>query len=167
MIKTRISLLGILLLVLFGCEKKETGTETLTQKADETNVADHTLPTLSNDYLVSIYEAQELIKIQQDDIELRRTYCEKAYLPDHRIFVSMGIARLHNPQTGAAIPEHMAEKAARLDAIRWASYGKEWIAHDYKPAFGQLKATFQQDVEVLNKAHVGDSLFVFVATRLQ
>jgi len=164
--KNLILFLMILVVIFSGCQKQETDTETITQRSDEASNAVNNLPSLDNDYLVSIYEAQELIKIQQDNVELRRIYCDKAYLPDHRIFVSMGIARLHHPETGAVIPEHMAEKAARMDAIRWAAYGKEWVNNAYEPAFGKLSANFQQDTEVINKAHVGDSLFIFVATRM-
>ena len=162
----RIGLICSFLLVLICCQKNETETETITQKNNEAALPGSSLPSLSNDYLVSIYEAQELIKIQQDDSALRRLYCEKAYLPEHRIFVTMGIARLHHPESGATIPEHMAEKAARLDAIRWASYGKEWMANNYEPPFGQLQTSFQPDIEIINKAHVGDSLFVFIAARM-
>ena len=164
--KVRILLLVILLTVVYGCQQKESETETLTQKPEETSVAKGSLPSFENDYLVSIYEAQELIKIQQDDVTLRKDFCDKAYLPEHRLFVSMGIARLHHPDTGAPVPEHLAEKAARLDAIRWAAYGRTWLENNYQPAFGQLQANFQQDTELINKAHVGDSLFVFLATRM-
>ena len=164
----RIGLICSLMVVLISCQKDETetDTETITRKNDEAAVPGSSLPSLSNDYLVSIYEAQELIKIQQDDIELRRIYCEKAYLPEHRIFVTMGIARLHHPGSGVAIPDHLVEKAARLDAIRWASYGKEWMANNYEPPFGQLQTNFQPEIEIINRAHVGDSLFVFIAARM-
>ncbi len=162
----RIGLICSLLLVLISCQKDESETETITRKNNEAAVPGSSLPSLSNDYLVSIYEAQELIKIQQDDIELRRIYCEKAFLPEHRIFVTMGIARLHNPESGLAIPDHMVEKAARLDAIRWASYAKEWMANNYEPPFGQLQTSFQPEIEIINRAHVGDSLFVFIAVRM-
>jgi hypothetical protein len=164
--KLNICLIMLLLFTFFSCRKKQAETETVTSKPDETSASAQSMPSFDNDYLVSIYEAQELIKIQQDDTDLRRTYCEKAYLPDKKLFISMGIARLHRPDNGAAIPDQMAERAARLDAIRWASYGREWLKNNYEPPFGKLTTSFQQDIEVINKAHVGDSLFVFAATRI-
>ena len=154
-------------MIFFGsCQKNEDETESMTRKSDEASNMESGLPSFDNDYLVSIYEAQELIKIQQDDIDLRQKYCEKAYLPDQKLFISMGIARLHHPETGASIPEHLAERAARLDAIRWAAYGKYWMENNYQPAFGKLQTNFQQDVKEINRAHVGDSLFIFAATQM-
>jgi len=164
--KFNLYLIMLLLITIFSCKQKQQETETLTSKPDETSATAQNLPSFDNDYLVAIYEAQELIKIKQDDADLRRTYCEKAYHPEQQIFISMGIARLHRPDTGAVIPDQMAERAARLDAIRWASYGREWLKNNYEPPFGKLTTSFQQDIEVINKAHVGDSLFVFAATRM-
>ena len=156
----------LLLTAILGCQNKQEETETVTSKPDETSASAQNLPSFDNDYLVSIYEAQELIKIKQDDADLRRSYCEKAYLPERNLFISMGIARLHRPDNGAAIPDQMVERAARLDAIRWASYGRQWLKNNYEPPFGKLNTSFLQDIEVINKARVGDSLFVFAATRI-
>jgi hypothetical protein len=120
----------------------------------------------SNDYLVSIYEAQELIKIDQDNRQMRIRYCEKAYKPDKNLFISMGIGRLHQPD-GTPIPQHLAERAAKLDAMRWAAYGAHWLKQDYEPSFGKIQASITQQTEFINKAKVGDSIFVFIGTQIK
>ena len=164
--KVMILSLVVVLIFFCSCQKNKDETESVTRKSDEASGMESGLPSFDNDYLVSIYEAQELIKIQQDDVDLRQRYCEKAYLADRKLFISMGIARLHHPETGAAIPDHMVEQAARLDAIRWAAYGKHWLENNYQPAFGKLQANFQQDIKEINRANVGDSLFIFAATTM-
>jgi hypothetical protein len=160
-----------LVLFLFSCEKERvkeetTDVEEISQIAEEKTASAFNLPKLNNDYLVSIYEAQELIKIGQDDVELRQLYCEKAYLEEHNIFISMGIAKQHNPKDGSAIPLHMAERAAKLDAVRWAGYGEKWLKNNYQPAFGQLQTRSLHPIKIINTASVGDSLFVFLATKM-
>jgi hypothetical protein len=117
-----------------------------------------------DDYLVSIYEAQELIKIEQDRPELRKEYCEKAYHPDKGLFVTMGIARRKDPETGRELPMQMVERAAQLDAMRWAGYGIHWLETNYEPPFGKIQTTLRQQTTVLDRANVGDSLFLFIAT---
>ena len=120
--------------------------------------------TLNNDFLVRVYEYQERIKISQKDKQLRQEYCQKSYLSEYGVFISMGIGSLKNPQTGQAIPQHMAERAATLDARRWASYGEIWLNNNFEPEFGQLQSFFNRQTEVVDRSVVGDSLFVFIAT---
>lgn len=124
------------------------------------------IPDLSSDFLVSVYEKQELIKISQEDKELRKKYCDESYLKNEKLFISMGIGALKNPETGQTVPEHQAERAANLDARRWASYGELWLTNNYEPPFGKLTRIFNRSVTVINKSVVGDSLFIFVATSL-
>ena len=159
------------LLLLFSCEKEKvkeetTDVEEISKIAEEKTTGEFTVPKFNNDYLVSIYEAQELIKIGQDDVELRQRYCEKAYLEEHNIFVSMGIAKRHNPKDGSAIPLHLAERAAKLDAMRWAGYGEKWLKNNYQPAFDQLQTRSLHHIKIINTVSVGDSLFVFLATKM-
>jgi len=125
-----------------------------------------TIPDLSNDFLVSVYERQELIKISQEDKTLRKNYCDESYLEKQKLFISMGIGTLTNPETGEPIPHNLAERAANIDARRWASYGEQWLTNNYEPPFGKLSRTFNRTVTVINKIVVGDSLFIFVATSL-
>ena len=160
-----------LALLLFSCAKEKekedsTSLEKINQIAEEKGMAEFALPKLNNDYLVSIYEAQELIKMDQQDIDLRKRYCDKAYLNDYKIFITMGIAKLHNPEDGSAIPQHMVERAARLDAMRWVGYGEQWLKNNYQPDFGKLQTHSNYPIQMIDKAVVGDSLFVFLATKL-
>jgi hypothetical protein len=158
--------LTLLLLCLAACKKEqEKQTEQIIEGMSEQG-ASATLPSFSNEFLVSVYEAQELIKMEQDDPELRKKYCSLAYHSGQQLFVSMGIARLHHPETGQAIPRYQYEQAAKIDAIRWASYGEKWLTNNYEPAFGKLEVQTTRPIEIINTAQVGDSLFLFVGTRL-
>jgi hypothetical protein len=161
-------LLVISLIILFSCSDEEPREA---QNIDNKNLntvalTSAKIPDLSSDYLVSVYEKQELIKISQEDKELRKKYCDESFLGEHKLFISMGIGRLTNPKTGEAIPNNMAERAANIDARRWASYGEMWLKNNYEPKFGKLAKNFKRTVTVINKSIVGDSLFIFVATSL-
>jgi hypothetical protein len=160
-------LFSVIFTVLLGCksENKEQ-VEQIKISNQETSMADNSIPDLDNDFLVSIYEAQELIKIEHDNMELRKKYCDKAYLKENGYFITMGIGVKINPETGQAIPASLVEKSARIDAMRWASYGQQWIKNNYEPAFGKIQAKTNPNITILNRANVGDSLFVFMATKV-
>jgi len=160
--------LAIIVTVFSSCydEQPREAKKLETKSQNAAGLTSTTIPDLSNDFLVSVYEKQELIKISQDDKELRKKYCEESYFEEHKLFISMGIGVLKNPETGEPIPHHMAEKVANIDARRWAIYGETWLENDYEPPFGKINAFFQRTVTVINKSIVGDSLFIFVATSL-
>ena len=162
-----ICLTGILLLAVACDSKKSEETETLTTKQSEQTASTAGIPKFDNDYLVSIYEAQELIKIDHTNLELRKTFCEKAYHPDKGLLVTMGIAKRVNPDDGQAIPMQMIERAAKLDAMRWAGYGIHWLESNYEPPFGEIQTKINHQITVLDRANVGDSLFIFIATEYQ
>jgi hypothetical protein len=161
-------ILSLSLVEFFGCSnEKPKEAENFDPKTLSTvDLTSTKIPDLSSDYLVSVYEKQELIKISQEDKALRKQYCDQSYLREHKLFISMGIGKLTNPQTGETIPSSMAERAAIIDAKRWASYGELWLTNDYETPFGKLSKNFQRTVTVINKSVVGDSLFVFMATSL-
>jgi hypothetical protein len=166
MIKYVILLTGLLLLLL-GCKsEKSDQVEQMKISNQETSLAETGIPDLDNDFLVSIYEAQELIKMEHDNIDLRKKYCQKAYLKEQGYFITMGIAVKNNPETGQAIAASLVERVATIDAMRWASYGQQWIKNDYEPAFGKIQAKTNPNITILNRANVGDSLFVFMATKV-
>jgi hypothetical protein len=152
---------------LHGCkQEKEKQTEQIIQGTEEqTSSTTTTLPSFSDEYLTSVYESQELIKLDAVNADLRKKYCDLAYNKDQQIFVSMGIARLHNPETGQAIPSYLYERAAKMDAVRWASYGETWLKNNYHPPFGKIEKSGTRPVEIINSVTVGDSLFLFAATR--
>jgi len=166
--KFYLAILVSAIILLAGCESKETEeTESLTAKQTEQTGTTADIPKFDNDYLVSIYEAQELIKIEQTSLELRKKFCQQAYHPDKGLLVTMGIARRINPESGQAIPVQMVERAAKLDAMRWAGYGIHWLESNYEPPFGQIQANINQQIRVIDRANVGDSLFIFIATNYQ
>jgi len=158
----------ICLIILIACseEKPKEAENYDPNKLSTVALTSTKIPDLSSDFLVSVYEKQELIKISQEDKALRKQYCDQSYLREHKLFISMGIGNLINPETGQAIPNRMAERAATIDAKRWASYGELWLTNNYEPPFGKLSKNFQRTVTVINKSVVGDSLFIFLASSL-
>ena len=165
----KITLIFFILTAIFWSCKSETKTETeaMQQISAETSSGSvNTLPQLPDEYFVGIYETQELIKIFQDDKSYRESYCQQAYLKDRKLFISMGIGRLTNPETGQPIARQMARRAAALDARRWAAYGETWLENNFDPPFGKLNKFFNRSVTTLNENVVGDSLFVFIGTSL-
>ena len=160
----------ILTLIVFLAACKSENEEQVEQiqiSKQENSAVNNTMSDFDNDYLVSIYEAQELIKIDGKNIDLRKQYCQKAYHEDRGFFISMGIARKTNPETGQAIPASLAERSATVDAMRWAAYGLNWIKKEYQPEFGKIEVPLIQNYSILNRANVGDSLFIFVATKVE
>ncbi len=158
----------ILTTVFWACKsEKEVETEDIQQISGEASSASsNALPQLSDEAYVEIYEAQELIKIFGDDRSYRKSYCEKAYLKDRNLFISMGIGVLKNPQTGRPVPRSLAQRAALLDARRWSAYADKWMKNNFDPPFGTLESYINQPVITLNENIVGDSLFVFIATTM-
>ncbi len=156
------------LVIYIGCKsEKDSETEELIQTPSETSsTTSPSMPELSDDYYVSIYEAQEMIKIFPEDRSFREKYCQQAYLKDQHLFITMGIGRLTNPKTGRQIPQQMAERAATLDARRWSGYGEKWLKDDYDSPFGQLEHYSNRPLSILKQSIVGDSLFVFMATTI-
>ena len=161
-----ITLIGLTLVWSCYDEEPREANESETKTTNTASFLSTTIPDLSDDFLVSVYERQELIKISQEDETLRKNYCDESYLEEQKLFISMGIGKLTNPETGEPIPHNLAERAANIDARRWASYGELWLTNNYEPPFGKLTRTFNRTVTVINKSVVGDSLFIFVATSL-
>ena len=80
--------------------------------------------------------------------------------------ITMGIARLTNPETGESINRRMMERTAKIDATRWALYGTNWLMYDYQPTFTEIKGNFTRKTQVIDKVIVGDSLFLYLASDL-
>jgi hypothetical protein len=160
--------LGMCIALFSSCydEKPREAKRLNTKIQNPVSLTSSKIPDLSSDYLVTVYENQELIKISQDDKELRKKYCDQSHLEKQNLFITMGIGSLRNPETGEPIPQHMAERVANLDARRWASYGEMWLNNNYEPSFGKLKSNFKRTVTIIDQTVIGDSLFIFVATSL-
>ena len=158
----------ILVIANWACKSEsKTETEEMQQVSLEASAgSSSTLPQLPDEYFVEIYEAQELIKIFHDEKSYRESYCQQAHLKDRKLFISMGIGRLTNPKTGQPIARQMAQRAAALDARRWAGYGETWLNNNFDPPFGKINKFFNRPVTTINENVVGDSLFVFIATSI-
>ena len=125
------------------------------------------LPTLSDEYLTRLFELQEMIRIFPEDRDFRQEYIEHCYLKDKGLFISLGFGTLHDPQSGNPIMEQYYRRAARIDAARWAAYGKSWLTNELEPPFGKLETTQIMTGQELRTTVLGDSLFLFMATPMQ
>lgn len=160
----------LLIFLTFSCSKDKSSDselEEVTETAEEKSVSFiERIPEVNDNLKVRIYELQEKIKIYPNDIELRKKFCETAYLPEKMVLITMGIARKTNPEVGEPIANSMVERSAKLDATRWALYGTNWLMYDYQPAFVDIKGNFTRNTQEIDKITVGDSLFLYLASDL-
>ena len=157
--------LSLTAILLFSCQsERPADTEDMKTRQAVNSGTETGLPSFDNNYLVSVYEAQELVKINHEDAALRKEFCDRALVTDKNLLITMGIAQLINPKTGQPIAMANVERAAKLDAMRWASYGIQWLENNYEPPFGNIRKEFSQPVQIINRATVGDSLFLWIAT---
>jgi hypothetical protein len=124
------------------------------------------IPKISDDFKNTIFDLQEQIKIDPENVELRKQFCDAAYSQDKMVMITMGIAKLTNPETGEQFNRGMVERTAKIDASRWALYGTNWLIYDYEPAFTEIKGNFSRNTQVVDKVVVGDSLFLYLASDL-
>ena len=162
----------ILLFVLFfiSCKQDKPADveiEEMSQTAEELSESfTKRIPQITDDFKVNIYELQERIKIEPDNVDLRKQFCASAYSTEKMVMVTMGISLMTNPETGETINRGMVERAAKIDATRWALYGTNWLMYDYQPAFKEIKGNFTRKTQVIDKVIVGDSLFLYLASDL-
>ena len=165
---TFISIVSLIFFILISaCDKKQQQeVEELTVKNGAGSQTEHVdIPEVDDDHLSQIYELQERIKLDHKNIKLRKDYCQKAYFPESNYIFSMGIALLNNPKNGQPIPKALAERVAMMDAARWVGYVETWLDQQYMPDFGTLNKQVNRPLKVINKVTLGDSLFVFYATK--
>lgn len=124
------------------------------------------IPQVNDDFKIRIYELQEMIKIDPENIDLRKQFCQSVYSSEEMVMVTMGIARLTHPESGETINRSMVERSALIDAKRWALYGINWLMYDFQPAFTEIKGNFTRNTEVIDKVVVGDSLFLYLVSDL-
>jgi len=141
--------------------------EEMSQTAEESSqLFSERIPAINNDFKVNIYELQEKIKINPENVELRKQFCDSAYSKEKMILITMGIAQMKNSGTGEFIANSMVERAAKIDATRWALYATNWLMYNYEPAFKEIKGNFTRKSQVIDKVTVGDSLFLYLASDL-
>jgi len=159
-----------LFILLVSCKQDrpaDVEVEEMSQNAEELSQSfAERIPQISDDFKVKIYELQEKIKINPDNVDLRKEFCETAFSKDEMVIITMGISRLIFPETGEPINRGMVERAAKIDATRWALYATNWLMYDYEPAFTEIKGNFTRKTQVIDKVEVGDSLFLYLASDL-
>lgn len=160
----------LLIILVFSCKQDKPAdveVEEMSQSAEElSQTFAERIPQITDDYKVQIYDLQERIKINPENVELRKQFCQAAYSQDKMVMITMGIAKLINPETGEELNLSLVERAAQIDATRWALYGTNWLMYDYEPAFTKIKGNLNRNSQVIDKVTVGDSLFLYLASDL-
>lgn len=160
----------IIFLFLLSCKQDKPAdieVEEMTQTAEElSQTFTERIPQMTDELKVKIYELQERIKIDPENVDLRKQFCETAYSADNMVMLTMGLSRMTDPETGEKINRGMVERAAQIDATRWALFATNWLMYDYQPAFTEINGNFTRKSQVIDKVVVGDSLFLYLASDL-
>jgi len=86
--------------------------------------------------LSEIAQLQSAVQSSPNEIEARRKLVQAAVIPSRKILLAAGTGRTA-PQQRAPL----AERAAILDAYRWAAYILRWRDNPAVPEFGSIQAT--------------------------
>ena len=163
-------LLFFFFLITFSSCTKEKNTDESAGGTVSTNesgageaTAVFSLPQLEPDYWKEIYDLQQQVMSAPENIEVRKSLCERSYFEPNRAIVVVGVGRRTNPNSGEQISLGLVRQAAYSDAARWASYISTWLDHDYQPNFGEISADLNSSSEVIKEMLVGDSLYVELA----
>ncbi len=162
-----VSILILSFLVTCKSEKKveQEMIEEQANAGDQTE-AFFTPPDLADIQFDQLSELQQQIMVNSTDAALREEFIHQAYFTNNNSIITIGVARLTHPETGAPITRSLVQRAARMDANRWAAYGISWIKNSYQPDFGKLQAFFQGEQKELMSYTQGDSLYLAVASRV-
>ncbi|MGD9898651.1 MAG: hypothetical protein AB7T22_05945 [Calditrichaceae bacterium] len=159
----------LILSFLITCKsEKKVGQEMVEEQTNAVaeSEAFFTPPDMADIQFDQLSELQQQIMRSSADAEIRKKFISQAYFADHNSIITIGIARLTNPETGAPITRGLVQRAAQVDANRWAAYGISWIKNSYQPDFGKLQTFFQGEQKVLMSYTQGDSLYLAVASRV-
>ncbi len=154
-----------MLIFFIGCSKEQPQYETLSEQVQPAgSVLDSPQFEITAETKFMLQDIQKRIYKSPSDIELRKQFATAAVLP--KAIVTAGFGRLTHPETGQAIPQHLAKRAARLDAARWSLYAARWFKNPAKPDFGRLTGKSLNSLQAVDQQISGDSLIVFVAFAL-
>lgn len=163
------ALIVSLLLLLPGCSKKEEpetapqGSISTLESGGNRVEATFSVPELAAEYWKTIFETQQAIMASPEDAALRKQLCDRAYFPQNRAIVTVGVGRRSHPETGQPISSQFVRQAAFADAARWAGYISTWLEQNYQPDFGELSKALDASSQVISETALGDSLYVEVA----
>lgn len=163
------ALIVSLLLLLPGCSKKEEvetapeGSVSTPESGGNQVQAAFSVPELAAEYWKTLFETQQAIMASPEDAALRKQLCDKAYFPQNRAIVAVGVGRRSHPETGQPISPQFVRQAAYTDAARWAGYISAWLEQNYQPNFGELSKALDGSSQVISETVLGDSLYVEVA----
>lgn len=160
----------VFLITFLSCSKEKSAGETAggsistnESGAGGEAAAVFSIPQLDADYWKDIYGLQQQVMHAPENVEVRKSLCERSYFEPNRAIVVVGVGRRTNPNTGEQISLGLVRQAAYSDAARWASYISAWLEHDYQPDFGEISTIINSSSEVIKEIQVGDSLYVELA----
>lgn len=153
---------------LFACSSDKSETETVSSAREESGTAlfAENLQ-VSGDMQAQILELQNEIRINPTDQSLRENYCRTGLLPEQNAFISAGIGLKFHPENRKAIPAAMAERAALMDARRWAFYADKWVHDNPELQFGSVSGSFEKTQKIISRIEQGDSLIIILASEFK
>ncbi|RMG68043.1 MAG: hypothetical protein D6715_03245 [Calditrichaeota bacterium] len=157
------------LTIFSGCDRPS-GDRTSQQVQQEatgaTSQRGPQIPELSPGQLQKILSLQKAILAHPDSPQLHQRVLEASLFPEHGALVTVGVGLLKKPRDGDDIPLSLAERAAMLDAQRWAAYLLQWYQHGPELAFGTLETRLVSPSRKVQQQARNDSLLLVVAFQL-
>lgn len=157
------------LIIFLSCSKEKSADESAggTVSTNESGAGEtkavFSIPQLDPDYWKEIYGLQQQVMHAPENIDVRKSLCERSYFEMNRAIVVVGVGRRTNPNSGEQISLGLVRQAAYSDAARWASYISTWLEHNYQPNFGEISTALNSSSEVIKEMLLGDSLYVELA----
>jgi len=155
-----VSVLLLTLVVLFACSKKEE--HKIASEEEEYSISSgmegQTLRAKLNydSLLVVVDELTEMVVANPGDIYLKEKLVDTCYDTTHKIIFASGRGK---PLEGArtnTLAKNYAQKAAAIEAYRWALYIKKWRVNPAVPELGTLSGDLPSG-HIVSKKELPDS----------
>jgi hypothetical protein len=144
-------LLVTALLLVFGCSREEKVRE-LQSDTNAEALAQLDTPEISLEKLLPL---QEKIMQQPDSIAFRRELVAASVNIAQKTLRAAGVGLVPENAENTAIAQQAAERAAYLDACRWAAYILKWQKSPDSPAFGEIQGNIP-GAQILHKTVTED-----------
>ena len=162
-LKYRIVLFVFLLFFSLACKKEHPGSKHKVPAITQSDTL-FDAPDLQQAYLSDIRAAQNAIIANPKDKNARQVFLNIAYLPTRHMLVAVGAAVKYNNKR--PIPRGLVQRAALLDAKRWAAYGKSWLLWKNEPDYGKIDVYFKGYYKTMPSFTRNDSLFIPIVLRI-
>ncbi len=153
--------------LIIGCGKKEeykTGELTPKESTSDTTEIQTIKPQSINydSMLVVVSELVETIKENPTDMDYRRELVAVSYDTTWGTILSAGHGKPSPNAESESLAINFAERAATVDALRWAAYIKRWSIDPNAPDLVTINAEIQGYRVVAKKVHPDKAVTILV-----